>query len=159
MRQSIGFVPAAGRGTRFTGDCVKEMYPVPGADGVLRPIAHYALRQVVRAGVDRCVVVISQDKLDLLRAISTDAPDLDVAYVVQKEPRGLPHAVQVAHRWLADLDVVLVLPDTIVAPDDAAARVLDAQRALEADLALGVFPVSEPERMGPGAACTRAASR
>jgi dTDP-glucose pyrophosphorylase len=45
--------------------------------------------------------------------------------------------------------VVFALPDTIVLPPDALARVHARRVEASADLALGVFPVEEPERLGP----------
>ena len=150
MDRPIGLVPAAGRGTRFSAFCVKELYPLPSDDGTLRPVAEHALRLVSGAGAQQCVVMVSPDKLEVLEVLSQmTEPSIDLAYVVQSQPRGLPNAVRTAYRWIANRNVVLALPDTFVVPHDAAAQILTAQLKASADLALGVFPVEEPERMGP----------
>jgi dTDP-glucose pyrophosphorylase len=41
------------------------------------------------------------------------------------------------------------MPDTIVAPDDCYAQLLDFHDASGADLSLGVFPTGEPESLAP----------
>jgi len=64
-------------------------------------------------------------------------------------PRGLADALDATFAWVRDRDVCLVLPDTLVAPDDALARVKAELDASRADLVLGVFPTDHPELLGP----------
>lgn len=140
---AIGLVPAAGRGSRFGGTGIKELHPVV-LDGVARPIATLALDACTRAGCDRTIVVISPEKAALVHALGERA-----AYVVQPAPRGLPDAIRCAAPWLAADDVALALPDTVILPRDAATQLLARLSRRRADLVLGVFPVAEPERLGP----------
>lgn len=153
-RAPVGLLPAAGRGSRF-GDVsyVKELFPLPVADGgrlVTRPICELSLRAVRAAGAERCVVVVSPAKTDVLRALRDGAEvELALAYAVQPEPRGLPQALRCARPWLDGEEVLFALPDTIVTPQDALAEVRQLRLSTGADLALGVFPVREPERLGP----------
>ena len=44
---------------------------------------------------------------------------------------------------------IVALPDTLVFPNDALGAVHAALLEHDADLCLGVFPVDEPERLGP----------
>jgi len=80
---------------------------------------------------------------------SGEGVSLSLSYLVQTEPRGLPHAVRSARSWLAGADVVFAMPDTIVLPLDALRQVHAQRLASGADLTLGLFPVDEPERFGP----------
>lgn len=136
----------------------KELYPLflrspsenAAPPGGPRPICELALRAIAQAGGERCVVVISPDKADIPRVLGSGAAlGLSIAYVIQPEPLGLPHALQCALPWLADCDVLFALPDTVVLPTDALARVHAERLRRGTVLQLGVFPTSEPERLGP----------
>lgn len=152
----VGFLPAAGRGTRFgASGYIKELYPLflPSqfAGGwEPRPICELALRAIQAAGAERCVIVVSHEKSEILRILGNGAAlGMSLAYVVQPEPRGLPHALRSAQAWLADCDVVFALPDTVVLPGDALRQVHEQRLHHSADLMLGIFPTEEPERLGP----------
>jgi glucose-1-phosphate thymidylyltransferase len=145
----IGLLPCGGRGIRFgVSRFIKELYPVSFApDAPPRPVCEIALQQLRDAGATRALVVLAPDKGELVRVLADGAElGLPLGYVVQSTPGGLPDAVRACRAFL-DGPVVLALPDTIVLPRDAAARV--AARLDEVDLSLGVFPVEEPERLGP----------
>ena len=153
----VGFLPAAGRGLRFgSSSYYKELYPIlfDRRDGAAppqpRPVCELALRAIRAAGAERCAILVSADKGEFLRVVA-DGPGLGLAlaYVVQSQPQGLPHAVRCAMPWLGGADVVFAMPDNIVLPPRALADVHQARLACGADLMLGVFPVDEPERLGP----------
>jgi glucose-1-phosphate thymidylyltransferase len=156
-RPPVGLLPAAGRGVRFgASGYVKELFPLlftsGGDEGVLepRPVCEIALRAIRAAGAERCLVLVSAEKTEVMRVLgSGGATELVLAYQVQAEPRGLPHAVRSAESWLGGADVVFAMPDTIVLPADALRRVHARRVETGADVTLGVFPVDEPERFGP----------
>jgi glucose-1-phosphate thymidylyltransferase len=156
-RPPIGLLPAAGRGVRFgSSGYAKELFPLlfaARADDRVpepRPLCELSLRAIRAAGAERCLVVVSSEKSEIVRVLGDGASlGLSLAYVVQPEPRGLPHAVACVEAWLGDADVVFALPDTIVLPGDALRQAHQLRLAAGADLALGVFPVDEPERLGP----------
>ena len=153
-RAPVGFLPAAGRGVRFgASGYAKELFPLLFEDegGGLepRPICELALRAIQRAGAERCVVVVSPDKLDVVRVLGAVHRGMALAYVVQPTPGGLPQALEHARPWLDGEDVVFAMPDTIVLPEDALARVHAERVAKSADVMLGVFPTDEAARLGP----------
>jgi len=153
----VGLLPSAGRGVRFgSSGYAKELFPLlftSDSDERLlepRPLCELALRAIRAAGAERCVTLVSPEKAEVLRVLGDGAGlGLSLAYVIQAEPRGLPHAIACAEAWLGEADVVLALPDTMVLPGDALRQVHQRRREAGADLALGVFPVDEPERLGP----------
>jgi glucose-1-phosphate thymidylyltransferase len=153
----VGLLPAAGRGVRFgASGYIKELFPLlftsDSDDRILepRPLCEMALRAIRAAGAERCLVLVSPEKTEVLRVLGAGAGvDLSLAYVVQAEPRGLPHVVRCARSWLGGADVVFAMPDTIVLPPEALRRVHEFRVKTDADLTLGVFPVEEPERFGP----------
>jgi glucose-1-phosphate thymidylyltransferase len=151
----IGFLPMAGAGRRLgTYGFAKELIPLvtraPGADAEARPVCDFALRGVRSAGAERCIIAVSPEKAEILRQLRDGAPiGLTLAYVVQPAPLGLPDAIRAARPFFGDADVVMALPDTLLFPLDALAQVRARQVETGADLVLGVFPVAEPERLGP----------
>ncbi len=152
----VGLLPAAGRGARF-GDSgyAKELFPLlfeGGAGGPIepRPICALALRAIQVAGAERCVIVVSREKGELLRVLGDGGEvGMGLSYVVQASARGLPDVVRCARPWTGDADTVFAMPDTVFLPGDAIAQVHARRIATGADLVLGVFPVDEPERLGP----------
>ena len=163
----IGVIPAAGLGTRLAPlgypkellPIVYRTIPMPGVNpgistmddaGVMpQPIVIASLEQMQRAGVADCVVVIAESKLEIARVLGERAAGVALAYVVRSVPRGLADALDATHAWTRDRDVCLSLPDTLIAPDDALARVVAELRGSGADLVLGVFPTEHPEQLGP----------
>jgi glucose-1-phosphate thymidylyltransferase len=152
----IGLLPAAGRAARFgTSGYAKELFPLlfeGSAEGDFepRPICELALRAIRAAGAERCITVVSREKAELLRVLGQGGElGLSLAYVVQPEPRGLPDVIRCVRPWIGESDTVLALPDTVFLPGSALATVHARRIATGADVVLGVFPVDEPERLGP----------
>jgi glucose-1-phosphate thymidylyltransferase len=115
-----------------------------------RPICELALRAIQAAGAERCITVVSREKSELLRVLGQGLDvGLALAYVVQPEPRGLPDVVRCARPWMGDSDTVFAMPDTVFLPGSALAEVQARRIETGADVVLGVFPVDEPERLGP----------
>ncbi len=159
-RRPVGFLPAAGRGVRFgASGYAKELFPLLFESGLEnsalepRPIGELALRAIEKAGAARAIVVVSPEKLELVRVFGrvfgANENGMALAYAVQPEPGGIPHALACARPWLENEDVVFAMPDTIFLPDDALARAHAERIASGADVMLGVFPTDEPERLGP----------
>jgi glucose-1-phosphate thymidylyltransferase len=153
----VGLLPAAGKGSRlWPYRYPKELYPValvPAPDGRgvhPHPVCQYALEAMHLAGAAQAVVVVSDEKFEMLRLLGDGAHlGLSLCYVHQREARGLPAAIACASPWLGTADVVMALPDTLVLPVDALKRVHEARRLQGRDLMLAVFPTLEPERLGP----------
>lgn len=130
----------------------KELFPLLFEEGGVlepRPIGELALQAIQKTGADRCVTVVSPDKLEVVRVLGASENGMPLAYVVQPEPGGIPQALGYARPWLEGADVVFAMPDTIFLPGDALARVHAERLATGADVMLGVFPTDEPERLAP----------
>ncbi len=150
----VGVIPAAGLGSRLASlGYPKELLPIVYRSteaGVMpQPIVIASLEQMQRAGVADCVVVIAESKLEIARVLGERAAGVSLAYVVRSVPRGLADALDATHAWTRERDVCLALPDTLVTPDDAMARIVAELHASGADLVLGVFPTEHPEQLGP----------
>jgi glucose-1-phosphate thymidylyltransferase len=114
------------------------------------PVISLSLRALSEAGVERCVVTISDRKPELMRYPGDGADfQLQLAYVQQSTPSGLAVAVSLATDWMRDCYSCMLLPDTIVHPYKAMSSLRQVMDREELDLVLGVFPTEVPEQLGP----------
>jgi len=154
----VGVLPAAGRGSRLAPlRYPKELLPIcyepAGGNGTgvrARAVAEYALAAMAAADVERVLLVVAPWKLDVLNYFGDGSHvGLQLGYLWQEEARGLPYAMDLARPWTRGQHVAFAMPDTITTPLDALARLRARYLATSADLALAVFPATEPERLGP----------
>ncbi len=152
----IGLLPAAGRARRLAPlRYPKELLPISyehdDTGGMrMRAVAEYAIEAIRLAEVLHVLLVVAPWKMDIVSYVGDGSRfGVDVGYLYQQDARGLPPALDLASPWCHGCHTVFALPDTIFEPRDA----LRTLRALyldeRADLALAVFPTSEPHRLGP----------
>jgi UTP--glucose-1-phosphate uridylyltransferase len=136
--------PAAGLGTRFlpaTKAQPKEMLPL-----VDKPIIQYGVEEAVASGIDNIILVTGRGKnaiedhfdvsmeletfleargkreqLEEVRKISSL---INFAYVRQREPLGLGHAVLVARELVGDEPFAVILGDDVIDANPSATRQL-----------------------------------
>jgi glucose-1-phosphate thymidylyltransferase len=159
MKEFIGILPAAGLGSRlhpcrfpkellpivFTIDDIKhnkKAYP--------RLAAEYAIQSMVYADIKLCLIVISDNKTEVLKYFGDGKDfDINIAYLHQKEPDGLSDSINKGFEFYKDKYICLALPDTIFYPTNAITIIRKEILTSQADLVLGVFPTSTPEQLGP----------
>ncbi len=135
---------AAGHGTRFlpaTKAVPKEMLPL-----LDRPVIQYVVEEAVAAGLRHITIVTAgpkravEDHFDRspelervlenggreteLREVVRLADIADLAFVRQKERRGIAHAVLMARHVVGDEPFALFFPDDIILADTPAIRQL-----------------------------------
>jgi UTP--glucose-1-phosphate uridylyltransferase len=126
--------PAAGFGTRFlpaTKAIPKEMLAL-----VDKPIIQYGVEEAIAAGCEQIIIITARGKsaiedhfdvsyeleaslekrgkselLELSRAVSNM---VDLAYVRQKEAKGLGHAVLMAKELVGNEPFAVILPDDVI---------------------------------------------
>src|SRR5271167_1929136 len=126
--------PAAGLGTRFlpaTKAQPKEMLPL-----VDKPIIQYGVEAALASGCDQIIIVTGRGKssiedyfdvsselermlqergkTELLAVVRHISDMIHIAYVRQREPIGLGHAVLMARELVDNEPFAVVLPDDIV---------------------------------------------
>jgi glucose-1-phosphate thymidylyltransferase len=153
----VGLLPAAGMGTRLHPfHYAKELLPVAffrAEDGSsVRPIvsAEYSIRAMRDSGIERCYVIVSDWKTELIRYFG-DGSDfgLPISYLHRRIPRGLSDALDSAYGWISDSLTCLSLPDSIFSPKDSIKAICTEIVRSNADVVLGVFPTAEPQHLGP----------
>lgn len=127
--------PVGGLGTRFlpaTKAIPKEMLPV-----VAKPLIQYAFEEAVEAGIEEFIFVTGRNKSAInnhfdhafeLQTVLTEAEKVGVlsevkdwiptsgqiAFIPQKEPKGLGHAVWCARNFIGDEPFAVLLADEMV---------------------------------------------
>ncbi len=154
----VGIIPAAGKGTRLSPfPCPKELFPVGYQDylvqGVIqkRPkvISQYLVENIIRAGAERLIFILGEDKHDIMRYYSDGSRFcVDIAYLFQEKLYGMPFALNLARRWVNNDLVLFGMPDTIIEPKDAFQQLLKKQKETSADLVLGLFTTDNPTKFG-----------
>lgn len=137
VRRAI--IPVAGFGTRLypaTRILKKDFFPIPCADGMVRPVILILLEELLNSGIeDICLVLGSEEeRLQYTEFFERPLPEehlqklnpqlqeysnriLDIGkhlhYVYQNEKRGFGHAVYQAAEFANNEPVLLLLGDTL----------------------------------------------
>lgn len=154
-----GLVPAAGRGKRLAPlPMPKELFPIGYQDYTIdgrvykRPkvVSQYLIEHLVTAGAQKIIIVLGPEKHDIMHYFGSGSRfGVEIAYVYQEQPHGMPFGLDLAWSWLRDGDDVLFgMPDTIIEPADAFQSLHQARLATEADLMLGLFATDTPSKFG-----------
>ncbi len=132
-------IPVAGFGTRLypaTRVLKKDFFPIPCADGMVRPVILILLEELIKSGIEEiCLVLGSEEerikytefferplKDEHLLKLNSEAQEyenhiLDIGkrlhYVYQQEKRGFGHAVFQAAQFAGNEPVLLLLGDTL----------------------------------------------
>ncbi|HHH79507.1 MAG TPA: UTP--glucose-1-phosphate uridylyltransferase GalU [Thermoplasmatales archaeon] len=134
MKVKKAVIPAAGLGTRFlpvTKSMPKEMLPL-----IDTPAIHYVVKEAVEAGIDDIIIItgrgkravedyfddspelemhlIEKGKKDLLKTVREVSSMVNLHYIRQKEPKGLPDAVLKAEKHVGDEPFAVLLGDDII---------------------------------------------
>lgn len=106
-------VLCAGLGTRLyplTLSMSKHLIPVAN-----KPILFYSLEMLQKAGIKEVGLIIGKTNNDIKDAVRDGSRwDLKVTYILQKDPKGLAHAVKVAQDFLKDESFVMYLGDNLL---------------------------------------------
>ena len=162
-------IPVAGFGTRLypsTRSLKKDFFPIPCADGMVRPVILILLEELVQSGIDEiCLVLgseeerkmymdfferpISDEHRNKLSAESREYENRILAigkrlhYVYQKEKRGFGHAVLQTANFAHGEPVLLMLGDTLYRSNSNKPCALQLIEAYEKAncLTVGLYPV------------------
>lgn len=102
MKKIICIILAAGKGTRMNEG---EGSPIPKVmyEALGKPIIHYAVEAVKKAGIKKIILVVGYQKEMVMEYFGDQ-----VEYAVQEEQLGTGHAVMVAKEKAGNAEVVLV---------------------------------------------------
>jgi len=171
MKVRKAVIPAAGFGTRFlpaTKAMPKEMLPI-----IDKPTIQYVVEEAIAAGLDDILIVTGRGKyaiedhfdksielehlleknkdFEKLEKISEIAEMVDIHYVRQKTPLGLPDAINVARKHVGDEPFAVLYGDDVHVPfpgaKPAIKQVIDCAEKYGASC-FGVTATEEVEKYG-----------
>jgi len=150
---SIGLIPAAGKGLRLGLPYPKELYPVVTENGY-RPVSQFVLENLTAAGLRHVVFVVNETKHQLMGYFGDGRRfGCDVSYVVQdsggeteaSSSPGLAHALDSAYHLTRGKTVYFGMADTIMRPVSVFGC---GEEEADADLTLTLFKTARPEKFG-----------
>jgi len=155
-KTTIGLIPAAGKGERLGFPFPKELYPVIESNQY-KPVSHYILDNMIKAGICHIVFVINDTKHQLIKYFGNGRRfNCDISYVVQelqddkpdiaKSP-GLAKALDAPYHLTKDKIVYFGMADTIIKPVNFL-KVATERVSKDADVTLCMFHTDCPEKVG-----------
>ena len=171
-------IPVAGFGTRLyqaTRVIKKDFFPVPCADGMVRPVILILLEELINSGIEEiCLVLGSEEERNQyadffehplpeehINKLNPEAQEyenhiLDIGkrlhYVYQREKRGFGHAVYQAAQFVGNEPVLLLLGDTLYRSETnkpcALQMIEDYERYNRLMVSIHPIPLAEVSRYG-----------
>lgn len=119
-------------------------------------ISSYLLDAMRNADITQIMLVLRRGKWDIANYYADGgAFGLELAYTLMKKPHGVPYTLDSAYSFVKDKYVAVGFPDILYKPQDAFVQLREKLETSNADVLLGLFPASAPNRsdmveVGPG---------
>ena len=140
--QTTAVVLAAGRGTRMKSELPKVLFPVLG-----RPMIHWVLDALERAGVSETVVVVGYKEDDVKAEL---AGRNNISFASQTEQLGTGHAVQMCRPQLeqGEGSVLVVAGDSPLIQSDSISELMADFASEDYACLLGTLLKDDPTGLG-----------
>ncbi len=159
MKEVIGFIPAAGIGSRMQGFPIfKEMLPMPASvskNSKTSILIDNAIQSMIESGITTIVFAVNDEKRELVNYINKEyvyTRKIQAAFVYQcidGKHYGVPYAIESVHSFIKGKTTVMRFPDTLLLGNVDLKRLIDFHEKHDSQLTLGVFHTAHPERLGP----------
>ncbi|MFN5873884.1 MAG: glucose-1-phosphate thymidylyltransferase, partial [Aphanizomenon sp.] len=138
---------SGGKGTRlrpltYTG--AKQLVPVAN-----KPILWYGIEEMATAGITDIGIIISPETGEEVKKKTGNGEKfgVNITYILQEQPAGLAHAVQVARPFLKDSAFVMYLGDNLIQQGDLSSF-LDKFTQQQPDALILLREVTNPSAFG-----------
>ena len=114
-----------------------------------KPLIFYPLSVLMLAKIKDILIVVNKGQLDQYKKILHDGKNFGVnlTYVEQDKPRGLPDAFLLGEKFIEDKNVALILGDNFFYGQSLTNQLLDAAK-LKSGAKVFLYKVSNPESYG-----------
>ena len=111
MTKKIGIILAGGQGTRLsplTNVINKHFLPIYN-----KPMIYYPLSLLILAGIKNIILISDSESIKKFKELFKNLKYLgvDISYLIQKEPNGIPECFLIAKDKIQDKKVILILGD------------------------------------------------
>lgn len=142
-----GIILAGGAGSRLypiTKGVSKQLLPVYD-----KPMIYYPLSVLMLAGIRDVIVITTPEDRDAYQRLLGDGSNfgIEIEYVIQPEPKGIPQAFLLCAKQIAHQKVALILGDNIFY-GQGFPTLLRAAAQKETGATIFAYKVSDPERYG-----------
>ena len=136
----------AGKGTRLrplTFTSAKQLIPVAN-----KPVILYSIEKIRNTGIFEIGMIVNPDNISDFQQALGDGSDFGVhlTYIVQKEPKGLAHAVKMSRDFIGNDNFLMYLGDNMIQED--LSKFVEEFQTLEWNASILLTPVEEPTRFG-----------
>ena len=113
-----GIILAGGQGSRLhplTKVISKQLLPIYDM-----PMIFYPLYTLINSGIEEVLIITNPENLSIYERLIGNGDNFKVRinYKVQKEPKGIAQAFQIAESWLNNSPSVLILGDNLFLAGD-----------------------------------------
>ena len=117
MRFKKGIILAAGKGTRLFPST--ETTPKPLLPLYDKPLLYYALSNLMSAGIKDILFISRKQDMQIFKKLFGTGNQLGMRfkYTFQAKPKGIPDAINVANKFIAQQPFVLALADNLFIGD------------------------------------------
>ena len=142
-----GIILAGGQGTRMsplTKAINKQLLPVYD-----KPLIYYPISILMLAGIKNILIVVNKGQINQFRKILSNGKrfGVNISYVEQAKPRGLPDAFILGEKFIGKDKIALILGDNFF-DGQSLTLILKNCIKLNSGCKILVHPVSKPELYG-----------
>lgn len=142
-----GIILAGGSGSRlFPNTLVMSKQLLPIYD---KPLIYYPISTLMELGVRDILIITAPDQLENYKKLLLDGSQwgLNIEYIVQPYPGGLPQAFTLGEKFIGNEPCCLILGDNIFYGKGINERLISHKKEFEG-ARIFTYKVSDPERYG-----------
>jgi len=142
-----GIILAGGLGTRMsplTKAINKQLLPIYD-----KPLIYYPISVLMLAGIKKILIVVNKGQVNQFRKILSNGErfGIDISYVEQPKPRGLPDAFILGEKFIGKDKIALILGDNFFYGQSLTLKLKNCLK-LNSGCKILVHPVNKPELYG-----------
>jgi len=142
-----GIILAGGMGTRMsplTKAINKQLLPIYD-----KPLIYYPLSVLMLAGIRKILIVVNKGNINQFRKVLSNGKrfGVDISYVEQSKPKGLPDAFIIGEKFIGKDKVALILGDNFFYGQSLTLKLKNCIK-LNSGCKILLHPVNKPELYG-----------